>query len=87
MVFVVSTFDGEDQYFKHKQHAEKFAENECKRLHQKYCIEKWTPTECLCTRNEEKECAHHYYARTVKEHSVGHCERAETVWVEEKEVH
>ncbi len=73
------TFDGHEAYFSVDEDARAWGKMRKKALHQKYCVDIWTPSVyasslCLCGRSGGKqECAHHHYARTVTPHKLSEC--------------
>lgn len=90
-MFKVDSRDHGEKFFEWEEEAEEYAEKVREELHQKYCIQKETPTEgnCICTRpdfpgyHKGIECTPHYYARTVEDHSVDECDIADNVYIEE----
>ena len=88
MVFeVVDSFEGKSKFFKEEKDAKSYKRQRRQEIHQKYCVEKWGPSNCLCSEtNKQQQCAAHHYLYTTPDHELEHCPLKQDVGIRQIKV-
>lgn len=82
---VVDNFENKDRSFDKKKDAEEYKNSRKAVFHQRYCVDKYTPSACDCLVSMGmKECSAHKYARKVKPHTPEECTHSKG-WLHIKE--
>ncbi len=85
---VIDVFEGKDEHFFNRKEAVKYKLQRREEIHQKYCIEKWGPKDCLCSEtNKQQECAAHHYLRTTPDHDLEECPHHSDVAIHTLSIH